>query len=360
MATIRKLQSGKFQAIIRRKGHPDRVQTFTTRRAAETWASVAEGDIASGRAHGAAHAHRFSDLCKAYRSGPLTKLRAASDRERFIVLWESLLPDDPRLADITPDVIASALNTYAARPVARRVRRAGKVVTVERERSTQTVRHAHTCLSSLLDFAHRRLHWVSHNAARDHERAPPAPPRITWLKTHERERLLEACRESANPDLYLVVLLALSSGARQGEIVNLRWSQIDWKRRVAWLTPEGTKTAEPRAMPLVEEVIAELKRRPRVLHVDHVFGSPTKRNQPRNMRQAWVVARTRAGLPDFRFHDLRHSAATELLRAGVDSRVVAAVLGHKTLAMMKRYAHVEPTLVVDAADRAARAAKRTV
>ncbi len=358
MATIRKLDSGAYQAIIRKKGHPPRTQTFKLRRDAVTWAATLEGDISAGRAHGPAHTWRFSDLTKAYRAGPLTKLRAKADRERFIKFWEAALPDDPRLAEITPDVIALALARYAETPVSRRIRSNGKVSTVDTPRSSQTVRHAHTCLSSLFDYGHKTLHWLNHNAARDHQRAAPAAARIAWLKGDERDRLLAACRESANPDLYLVVLLALTSGARQGEIMGLLWSQIDWKRRVAWLTAEGTKTAEPRAMPLVPEVIEELERRPRTLHIDLVFHSEVKRGQPRNVRQAWEVARRNAGLPKFRFHDLRHSAATELLRAGIDSRVVASVLGHKTMAMMKRYAHVEPTLVVDAADKAAAANRR--
>jgi site-specific recombinase XerD len=61
------------------------------------------------------------------------------------------------------------------------------------------------------------------------------------------------------------------------------------------------------------------------------------------------VARKAASVPDFRFHDLRHSAATEMLRAGVDSRIVATVLGHRSMNKMRRYAHVAPELVVDAA-----------
>jgi integrase len=74
--------------------------------------------------------------------------------------------------------------------------------------------------------------------------------------------------------------------------------------------------------------------------------------RPRNVWQAWDVARKLAGVPDFRFHDLRHSAATEMLRAGVDSRIVATVLGHRSMNMMRRYAHVAPELVVDAARKA--------
>lgn len=353
MATIRELESGRYQAIVRKAGHPPISQTFKTKGEARKWATEREADVSTGRAHGPAHAHRFKDLVKQYKAGPLLELRAKGDRERFVDLWVAEL-GDIRLADITATKIASVLRDYAALPVVRQVRKGRKVITVERKRSSQTVRHFHTAISAILDYAQLDLHWVDRNEAKNTRRADPAPARIRWLTDEQREKLLEACRDSDNPDLYLVVLLALTSGARQAEVINLKWSQIDYKQRVAWLTPEGTKTEEPRAMPLVPEVITLLKARTRKLRVDLVFQSPTKRDQPRNMRQAWDVARKRAGLPDFRFHDLRHSAATELLRAGVDSRVVAAVLGHKTMAMMRRYAHVTPALVVEAADKAAR------
>jgi integrase len=92
----------------------------------------------------------------------------------------------------------------------------------------------------------------------------------------------------------------------------------------------------------------------RKLRSDLVFPSPDDPNRPRNIWQAWDVARKAAKLPDFRFHDLRHTAATEMLRAGVDSRVVATVLGHRSMNMMRRYAHVAPELVVEAAKKAQR------
>lgn len=353
MATIRQVESGKFQAIVRKAGHPPMSATFATKKAAREWAAEREADVTTGRSHGPSHAHRLGELLKQYKAGPLLTLRAKADRERMLGIWFEAL-GDIRLSDITPTRISDALREYAATPITRKVRRERRLVTVERKRSSQTVRHLHMALSALLDFAQMDLHWLVENPARNTRRAEPAAPRIRWLSDEERERLLEACRQSENPDLHLVVMLALTSGARLSEITHLKWSQIDQKQRVAWLTPEGTKTAEPRAMPLVPEVLEALKARPRTLRVDLVFPSPKKRGQPRNMRQAWDVARKRAQLPDFRFHDLRHSAATELLRAGVDSRVVAAVLGHKTLAMVKRYAHVTPALVVEAAERAAR------
>jgi integrase len=176
----------------------------------------------------------------------------------------------------------------------------------------------------------RRIGWIEKNPVSDVVAPPVAPARIRWLSVQQRIRLLDACGNSGNRDLRLVVEIALDSGARQAEILGLRWPWIDFDSECAFLPPEITKTDEPRVMPLPGAIMNELRKRAKVRRIDSdlVFFSPEKPNQPRNIRNAWQVARKLAGLPDFRFHDLRHSAATAMLRAGVDSRIVATVLGH--------------------------------
>jgi integrase len=207
-------------------------------------------------------------------------------------------------------------------------------------------------LSACLDYARRKKRWIEKNPVSDVDAPPVSPGRIRWLADDERRRLLEACDKSGNPDLALVVRIALASGARQAEILHLRWRMVDLARQCAFLPT--SKNGEPRVMPLPGKITTELRRRNKVRNLasDLVFPSPENPNRPRNVWQAWDVARKAAKLPDFRFHDLRHTAATEMLRAKVDSRIVATVLGHRSLNMMRRYAHVAPELVVDAAKRA--------
>jgi len=203
-----------------------------------------------------------------------------------------------------------------------------------------------------MDYARRKKRWIEKNPVSDIDAPPVSPGRIRWLETDERERLLAACDKSGNPDLGLIVRIALASGARQAEITHLRWRMVDLSRECAFLPT--SKTGEPRVMALPGPIRDELRKRAKVrqLGSDLVFPSPEDPNRPRNIWQAWDVARKAAKLPDFRFHDLRHTAATGMLRAGVDSRVVATVLGHRSLNMMRRYAHVAPELVVDAVRKA--------
>lgn len=134
-------------------------------------------------------------------------------------------------------------------------------------------------------------------------------------------------------------MLALSTGARKGEIVNLRWSQVDLPRRVITLTE--TKNGEIRSLPLAGfayNLMVEWSR-VRRLDTDLVFPGNAG-GKPTDIRAVWVFALRQAEIADFRFHDLRHSAASYLAMNGASLAEIAEVLGHKTLAMVKRYAHL--------------------
>lgn len=159
----------------------------------------------------------------------------------------------------------------------------------------------------------------------------------------ERTRFLNACKASTSPDLYAAVVLALSTGARAQEILGLRWGQIDFPRRVALLDdPDRIKNSERRALPLAGHALELLRERARVRRIDTdlVFPGRTNPHKPVDLRTPFATALKAAGIEDFRWHDLRHSAASYLAMGGASLAEIAEVLGHKTLAMVKRYAHL--------------------
>jgi integrase len=163
---------------------------------------------------------------------------------------------------------------------------------------------------------------------------------VRFLDDAERERLLTACRESASPDLYPAVLLALSTGARQQEIIGLRWPQVDLARRMATL--HETKNGERRVLPLAGPALDLLRERAKVRRIDSdlVFPGRTDPTKPVDLRTPFETALKRAGIADFHWHDLRHTAASYLAMNGASLAEIAEILGHKTLAMVKRYAHL--------------------
>jgi integrase len=167
--------------------------------------------------------------------------------------------------------------------------------------------------------------------------------RCRFLSDDERQGLLDACRKSTSPHLYKVVVLALSTGMRRGEVLTLRWPQVDLTRNRVTLL--HTKNGDRRAVPLTglaHQLIAE-HARVRRLDTDLVFPGKVKgkpADRPVDLTQPWETARKVAKIEDFRFHDLRHTAASYLAMQGASIVEIAEVLGHRTLQMVRRYAHL--------------------
>jgi integrase len=164
--------------------------------------------------------------------------------------------------------------------------------------------------------------------------------RVRFLSDEERELLLQSCKESHNPYLYTIVVLALSTGARQGELLKLHWKDVDMKRNT--LTFRDTKNGETRSVPLTEYGLALMKDHSRVRRIATplVFPSLSDCMKPYSIREAWKCAVKRSKLVNFRFHDLRHSCASYLAMNGASLLEIGEILGHKTLAMVKRYSHL--------------------
>lgn len=178
--------------------------------------------------------------------------------------------------------------------------------------------------------------WV--HPCRGIKRLPEADGRVRFLDEEERARLFAACRESKYRRLYPLALMAMLTGARRGELLGLRWRDLDLDRAVASLGK--TKNGDRRTLVLLPQLIDVL----RALSGDpdrYVFGSVRSRFQkPASIDSAWRETVERAKIKDFRFHDLRHCCASYLAQAGTPLNVIAEVLGHRKLDMTRRYAHL--------------------
>ncbi len=168
------------------------------------------------------------------------------------------------------------------------------------------------------------------------------------LTQEEYEALLGRC----SPRLAVIVQLAYWTGMRRGEILGLRWDQVDFKNRVITLDASDTKTQEKREVPLTGELVGLIQRTPRTLGNPYVFTYQGKRIK--NIKTAFWSAVRAAGIKDFRFHDLRHCAVTNLRKAGVSDSVIMSISGHKTYAMFKRYNRIDREDRLEALERLAR------
>jgi integrase len=298
-----------------------RTETFQRKADAERWAATTEGTLREGLHFPGREERRRTvrDLIVRYRERivPRYRLREQLQRGGKLALWEREL-GDLRLVDLTAVHISEALERLTCGPA--------------------TSNRYLTVLKHVLSVARREWEWIADNpASRVRARKEPRG-RLRYLSDAERHRLLAACRASDDPRLYPLVVLALATGARQAELVNLRWSDVDLPRCRAIL--EHTKNGERRVLPLEGPALDALRERMamRRLGADHVFASPY--GPPTFPRNAWEQAVQNSEILDFHFHDLRHTFASYLAMSGATLAELAETLGHKTLAMVKRYAHL--------------------
>lgn len=180
--------------------------------------------------------------------------------------------------------------------------------------------------------------------------------RLRFLSKEECQALLKAC----DPNLRPIVICALNTGMRKGEILSLRWDDVDLVH--GFILLPITKNGERREIPIngtlratLEDLHRGTSERPRRIDSPYVFYDKMGNEKYKNPQTSFNTALRRAGIRDFRFHDLRHTFASQLVMAGVDITTVKELLGHKTLTMTLRYAHLAPShkaRAVDALDDA--------
>ncbi len=168
------------------------------------------------------------------------------------------------------------------------------------------------------------------------------PGRLRFLNPEEIQKLIDSSPEHLRP----IIIVALNTGLRKSEILSLRWDQIDFVHNV--ITVIGKKTGERRIIPMNKTVKTTLMKLPRTS--EYIFPGP-KGKPIQSIKKSFKTACKKAGIENFRFHDLRHTFASYLVMAGVDLRTVAQLLGHKTLRMVMRYSHLSQDHLQKAVDR---------
>lgn len=224
-------------------------------------------------------------------------------------------------------------------------------------RSNNTVRLELALLGHLFTVAIKE--WgigLPFNPVSNIRHPAPGAGRNRRLTPAERQRLLAAVDAYSNPMFGWIVRIALETGMRLSEIVGVQVHQIDMQRRVVRL--EHTKNSSPRTVPLNKAATstfqAALDNPVRPPETDLVFfGEPGRDGfrRPYVFGKAWNDAKKAAGLVDFRFHDLRHEAISRLVEVGLSDQEVAAISGHKSMQMLKRYTHLRAEDLVEKLDK---------
>jgi len=319
MASIRYRQN-RWQARVRRRGYPDETKTFTTRQDAEKWARSIETDIDKGQFVNVSEAQRttLGDLIGRYLVEVTPKMKGASE-------------DTIRLKAIMRKPIAcwSMANLTAARIAAYRDERLKEV-------AAGTVIRELAYLSAIIN--HSRREWgINVPNPVQMVRKPQSPPaRGRVLTDAETAKLLQALEPTGRRSHWTkpVVQLALATAMRRGELLSLRWEHINLMGRTAFLP--DTKNGDSRTVPLSSAAVEVLATLPR--HISGVV-FPIK---ALTLDAAFKRGLRRAGLEDLRFHDLRRTAITRMAEKLPNVIELAAVSGHKSLMVLKRYYHPKP------------------
>ena len=336
MSTIRK-RGTRYQAVVRMGGQRPMYGSFRTKTEAKAWATSVEDAINKDEYLPSPEAKRRTvrEMLERYRKHELPKQNDQRNTTRYLDYWIDEI-GDRKLSTVSRATIIEIRDDLVTDKAPATV-----------NRYMATLRHA-------FNLAVTDWEWTGKNPCNKVKLVEPRG-RDRHLNDDEIAALLDAARNSQHPHLYPIVLIALSTGARRGEITGLRWPEVDLSTgRVVLLK---TKNNERRTLAIVPTVVAELRKLQKVRQIDDARVFPDlnngKRTYPR-LEDAWQGAMTKARIEDFRFHDLRHTFASRMAMDGKTLQDIAAALGHKTLAMVQRYSHLTDSHVHTAMEETGR------
>jgi integrase len=348
MGTITKRTDSKgntsYMARVRQRGFPHLTQTFHRKTDAAAWISQQEVKIRQGLYLDDVEAkrHTLKEAIDRYQS----EVECDINRTCHLRRWSEVI--GPRLLSSIDDVIISDALTQIKPKEGR---------TQNNKLSAGSVR-VHLCSLSAVFKAARRWGWAKRNPVKEVERPGQGKIRVRYLDDDELKRLFAACKESRYKPLYLIVVLALSTGMRKEELLSLKWKDVELEKERIIL--QQTKNGDRRNVPLKGEALALLREHAKVRRIDTDFLFPGEKPSPQkeckpvpvserhfDITAAWNAARKAAKLTDFRFHDLRHTTASYLAMNSATLVEIAGVLGHRDLNTVRRYAHLSDSHLAD-------------
>jgi integrase len=321
MATIQKLVNKSdttYRVLIRKKGLKAISKTFPTKRQASQFALKVESDTRVQQAFGGvSNTTTFKTASKDYLSNRYPGVNPPRSHEGRIEYWDKWFKNKTLMNIVKSDI------TMGLQELPDKL-------------SNSTVNKYKAAASVVFSYACREFD-LPENPVR-HIRSLTEPRgRVRFLSNDERSSLFKACRSSQWQQLYLIVLMAITTGARKGELIGLKWSDIDFDRQLAYIST--TKNGEPKTLPLTESVIDELCKFNKQ-DGSLVFDSEVKPGRAYCFTKPWKKALKEAEIADFTFHSLRHTCASYLAMNGASLLEIADVLGHKQIQMTKRYSHL--------------------
>ena len=322
MAYIRKLSSGNFQVQVRLKGLKPITRSFSNKTLAKEFAREIEGNSELARKMGTivTQVITFRRLVELYLEQHTGKDPNTSGRLKY---WVDQFGDKP-VTIIDEFMVDDGL------------------IHLSKKCTGSTINRYKSHLSAVFIFFvqhpdYKRLEYTNPVRKESVSRFPENPAKNRFLSDKEQQALIKACKNTTWKRMYLLVLLALTTGARKGELLGLKWSDLDFDKRTALVSV--SKNGKPKLLPLTQPVVQELmKFRENTDFL--IFCSTISRTTPYDVKKQWLKALDESGIGHIRFHDLRHTAASNLVRNGRTLFEVSTLLGHSSTTITGRYAHL--------------------
>jgi len=339
MASIIK-RGDKYQAQVRLSGQKPQYKTFSSYTLALAYARKAEGS--EGTLQLDYPIPTLAEIIDSYLDQYNRKDPAVHGRLKF---WKEQLGDYP-INDIDPFMVNKGLAVLAIDKTNSTVNRyktnlsaqflyfiAGHHIQADTQEERKLAVEAHQDLLIQLKATKFSNPVTDEMTVKYSENKS----KEVFLTIEQQKALLKSCKENHWDRLYLLVLMALTTGARKGELLGLKWADIDFNERTAYLPL--TKNGKSRYLPLTASVIEELMKF-REVGGSLIFHSTISKDVPFDIKKAWLKALDKSGIGQIRFHDLRHTCASNLVRAGRSLFEVGTLLGHSSPQMTARYSHL--------------------
>jgi len=325
MATIRQQKNGKWQAIIRRRDSANKSKTFSGKENALVWARLIESEIDRGIYidRTASEQTTISDIIKRYQNEVTPHKRSASKEISRLRMLNKFF-GKTILAKLHSPMVALYRD-----------------IRIKQGISGSTVIKDLNTLSHIIDTAIKEWGFsLPSNPVKNIRKPKANKGRDRRLSFNEEIILLEACRTHSIM-MESIVIIAIETAMRLGEIIYLNWNDINLEKRVASL--HLTKNGESRNVPLSSRALKALKVLPRQINNSRCFW---RWKSVASFESSWQRILKRSQLNNFRFHDFRHEASSRLFEKNLNVMEVAAITGHKSLQMLKRYTHLKAEDIV--------------
>jgi len=337
MASIRRVGKGRFEASIQTERRRQRRRIFGTREEAEAWIEERQRERRDRLVLGGVTPKTLAAVAAEYLAYKTVKGKRTVDGDRALLEHQLIPFFGP--ATLVSEITAERIAEYEQYRATAEHPRLGRPV------GASTINRHLSVLRCLLRRA-KKLKYL--REVPDFEMGREPEGRLRYLEQEEAVRLLDGCRQSRNQLLWAIVTVALNTGMRRGEILGLQWERVDVARGVFVL--EQTKNGRRREVPMNQAAYNALAALPGRAEFGPVFHGKNGEAWG-TIATAFANALRRAKITDFRFHDLRHTFASWLVMDGATLQEVKELLGHRTISMTLRYAHLAPGMLRNAVSR---------